>query len=298
VGTSFHRYYFQLFVQTPGRSPSADFFFENSLNNLTAIQLFNFPVWANYSGLSQVPHHRLAIFTRVSFTQPHKQRDSSGFFVLLQLAVSMMIVQNPNGTFSGNSVPTDIWDGSCNIAVSVQYPGAPPVTCLTTVSLSATAAAPTVRVPTALTGSLYTVFMVDRDSTSAATPSFSPLRLWALTNVPGAELKVGLNPSSTQATVLTKYSQPPVCEQFYPLIAVLFSAHFLFCFSLFSRRRSRCGIATTSSSTSRLLASLRRRIRSSRHPRSTLPFSGTSRPGPPPTISHWYTLTCLIGSFH
>lgn len=122
----------------------------------------------------------------------------------------MMIVQNPTTIFNSHSVSQAIWDNTCQLTVTVQYPGAAPVTCFTAVPLSATAAAPTLRYSGAQAGSLYSVIMVDRDAVSAANPSWSPIRHWTIVNVAGSELLAGLNPSNTQGMILSQYIQPAV----------------------------------------------------------------------------------------
>jgi hypothetical protein len=102
--------------------------------------------------------------------------------------------------------------------------GAQDVRCGDEVALSTSASMPTISIPgTALTGTNYTIIVVDRDATSAVAPTRSPLRHMTLEGVPRAALERGVARADDALAPVFPYSgpRPPAgtgCHRYYAMI--------------------------------------------------------------------------------
>ena len=109
------------------------------------------------------------------------------------------------------------------VAVTFAAPagGAPlPIACGTEVLQAPSQVMPDIRVATATVGALYSVIVVDRDASSAANPTHSPIRHMAIGGIPGAALAAGISSNASSATPWFSFSgpQPPAgtgCHRYY-----------------------------------------------------------------------------------
>jgi phosphatidylethanolamine-binding protein (PEBP) family uncharacterized protein len=78
------------------------------------------------------------------------------------------------------------------------------------VAISPTGTAPLIGYSKAVSGTSYTLVMVDSDAYSASSPSLSPVRHWVVANIPGQALAQG-NADLSQYSTLSQYfpPQPP-----------------------------------------------------------------------------------------